>query len=84
MSIDPRQSMNDYSDELSLMVGMCAGRLKVEHGVGILRTLPPADEKALQKFDTAAAALGYERGERSVVGERCWPRCTLLRRRGWH
>lgn len=66
MSIDPRQSMNDYNAELSLMAGMCAGRLMVEHGVGILRTLPPAGKKALQKFDTAAAALGYERGERSV------------------
>ena len=66
LSIDPRQSMDDYNAELSLMAGMCAGRLMVEHGVGILRTLPPADEKALQKFDTAAAALGYERGERPV------------------
>lgn len=66
LSIDPRQSMNDYNAELSLMAGMCAGRMMVEAGVGILRTLPPADEKSLAKFDTAAAALGYERGDRSV------------------
>lgn len=66
LSIDPRQSMNDYNAELSLMAGMCAGSMMVEAGVGILRTLPPADEKALRKFDTAAIALGYQRGDRSV------------------
>lgn len=66
LSIDPRQSMNDYNAELSLMAGMCAGSMMVEAGVGILRTLPPADEKSLQKFDTAAVALGYQRGDQSV------------------
>lgn len=66
LTIDPRLEMNDFNAELSLLAGMCAGTLMVEAGVGILRTLPPAGDKDLARFDADAAALGFPRGDRSV------------------
>lgn len=64
--IEPRQLMNDYNAELSLLAGMCAGQIMVKSGKGILRTLPPASPKDIAKFDSAAKALGFERGNKSV------------------
>lgn len=64
--IDPRLEMNDFNAELSLLAGMCAGSMMVKAGVGILRTLPPAGEKDMERFDADAQALGYPRGNKSV------------------
>lgn len=64
--IEPRQLMNDYNAELSLLAGMCAGHMMVKAGKGILRTLPPAGPKDEAKFDSAAKALGFERGQQSI------------------
>ena len=64
--IEPRQLMNDYNAELSLLAGMCAGQMMVKAGKGILRTLPPSSPKDIAKFDSAAKALGFERGSKSV------------------
>lgn len=64
--IEPRELMNDYNSELSLMAGMCAGKLMMEAGIGLLRTLPPASPKDVSKFDAAAAALGFFRGDKGL------------------
>lgn len=66
LRIEPRQLMNDYNAELSLLAGMCAGQMMMDAGVGILRTLPPAKPKDIAAFDSAAAALGFHRGSKSV------------------
>ena len=66
LDIEPRQLMNDYNAEISLLTGMCAGQMMVEAGVGLLRTLPNASPKDIAKFDSAAKALGFARGEKSV------------------
>lgn len=66
LRIEPRHVMNDYNAELSLLAGMCAGQMMVEAGVGILRTLPQASAKEEAQFDSAARALGFIRGDRSI------------------
>lgn len=66
LTVDPRGLMNDYNAELSLLAGMCAGQMMVAAGRGVLRTLPPASDKALAEFDAAATALGYDRAGRHV------------------
>jgi exoribonuclease R len=49
------------------MTGMAAAALMLEKGIGLLRTLPPADEKQLARLRRVAEALGIE--WREPVGE---------------
>lgn len=47
----------DWNAQISLLTGISAATLMVQHKVGILRTLPPADEKSVTRLRTTAAAL---------------------------
>ena len=47
-----------YNAQISLLTGMCAARIMVECGVGILRTLPPARPEDYARLRRVAAALG--------------------------
>ncbi len=47
-----------WNAELSLLTGMCAADLMIKHQVGILRTLPPPDEKVIGWLHRVAPALG--------------------------
>lgn len=47
-----------WNAQLSLMTGMAAAQLMLEGGVGILRTMPPADDEAITRFRRQAQALG--------------------------
>ena len=47
-----------WNAELSLLTGMCAAQLMLEHDVGILRTLPAPDVRAVHALRRAARALG--------------------------
>ena len=49
-----------YNAQISLLTGMCAVRIMVECGVGILRTLPPARPEAYARLRRVAAALGID------------------------
>ena len=64
--MEPRHEVMDYNSEISLLTGMCAGRLMEEHGVGFLRTLSAATPEAEETFRSEAEALGFELGERSI------------------
>ena len=48
----------DHNAQVSLLTGMAAARLMLELGVGILRTQPAPEEKALAAFALQARALG--------------------------
>jgi len=48
-----------WNAQLSLMTGMAAAELMLAAGIGILRTMPPADAGALEAFRLQAAALGH-------------------------
>ena len=47
-----------YNAEISLLTGMRAAVLMLDAGVGILRTVPPADPRTVTSLHRAARALG--------------------------
>ena len=57
---DDRLPVEDWNEQLSLLTGMCAGRLMVEAGVGFLRTLPPAADGVLTDLRRQARCLGVD------------------------
>jgi exoribonuclease R len=50
--------IEEWNAQLSLATGRAAAALMLEHGVGILRTLPPAAIPAVDRLRRTAAALG--------------------------
>ena len=48
-----------WNAQLSLLTGRTAGAFMVERGIGIVRTMPAADERAIEKFRLRAEALGH-------------------------
>ncbi|MFC3716132.1 RNB domain-containing ribonuclease [Luteimonas soli] len=53
-----RHPVEDWNEQISLLTGMAAAHLMVQHRVGLLRTLPPADPRALERLRRTARALG--------------------------
>lgn len=51
--------VENWNAQLSLLTGMEAAKLMLEAGIGILRTMPPASEDAVEKFSRQALALGH-------------------------
>lgn len=49
--------IEDWNAQISLLTGMSAARIMLDHNVGILRTLPPAEQSALDKLRRTAKAL---------------------------
>ena len=47
-----------WNAQISLLTGMAAAKLMLDGGIGILRTMPPADEESVARFRHQAAALG--------------------------
>ena len=52
--------VEDWNAQISLLTGMAAASLMVYARVGILRTLPPADPRDVQRLHRTARALGIE------------------------
>lgn len=46
-----------WNAQISLLTGICAAKLMLDGKVGIVRTLPPADERSLRKLRQVARAL---------------------------
>ena len=55
-----RHPVEDWNEQISLLTGMAAAHLMVEHGVGLLRTLPEADPRALARLHRTAHALDID------------------------
>lgn len=47
-----------WNAQLSLLTGMAAARLMLDGGVGILRTMPPADAESVDRFRRQTRLLG--------------------------
>lgn len=47
-----------WNAQISLMTGMAAARMMLDGGVGILRTMPPAEPEAIDRFRRQTVALG--------------------------
>ena len=55
--------------EVSLLTGMCAATVMLAAGVGILRTVPPPDARAVVGLRTAALALGIHWPDGALPGD---------------
>ncbi|GAA0253405.1 RNB domain-containing ribonuclease [Rhodanobacter caeni] len=55
-----RLPVEDWNEQISLLTGMAAAYLMVQAGVGILRTLPPPDPRALARLRLTARALAID------------------------
>lgn len=61
--------IEEHNAEISLLTGMCAAQLMLEHGYGVLRTVPPPDEGALRSLRRAAHALQLDWQEHTAPGD---------------
>ncbi|MGP9536966.1 RNB domain-containing ribonuclease [Brachybacterium sp. AOP43-C2-M15] len=51
--------IEDANAQISLMTGMAAAELMIAHGAGILRTMPPAEQSAVDRFRRQSEVLGH-------------------------
>jgi VacB/RNase II family 3'-5' exoribonuclease len=58
LTLRAQTSIEQYNAEISLLTGMCAAQLMLAHRIGILRTVPPPDDGAVNALRHAAHALG--------------------------
>lgn len=50
--------VEDDNAQVSLLTGAAAARIMVDAGVGVLRTMPPAADEAIERLRRQAAAIG--------------------------
>ena len=55
---DAPRPIEEWNAQVSLMTGMAAADIMLRGGVGILRTMPPADEADVEAFRARTVALG--------------------------
>ncbi|MGI8692180.1 MAG: RNB domain-containing ribonuclease [Geodermatophilaceae bacterium] len=58
-----------WNAQISLLTGMCAARLMLQAGVGVLRTLPPAAEEDVARLRALAPMLGIDWPDGTPVGD---------------
>ncbi|MGK2319052.1 RNB domain-containing ribonuclease [Gordonia rhizosphera NBRC 16068] len=69
LRLAPDTPADMWNSQLSLLAGMSAGRIMADAGVGLLRTLPPANPDAVTGLRAAAAALGVSWPADITVGQ---------------
>ncbi|AZG43618.1 RNB domain-containing ribonuclease [Gordonia insulae] len=69
LRLAPHTEADMWNSQLSLLTGMCAGQIMADAGVGLLRTLPPADPRAVAALRAAAVSLGVRWPDGVSVGE---------------
>jgi exoribonuclease R len=60
LRLRPMLEAEDWNAQISLLTGMVAAATMIEGRVGILRTMPPAQERDIQRFRRTVEALGVE------------------------
>ncbi|MEK8071197.1 RNB domain-containing ribonuclease [Rhodococcoides navarretei] len=58
--LQPRTAVDGWNAEVSLLTGMCAARIMLDAGIGIVRTLPPASSESVDALKNTAEALGID------------------------
>lgn len=58
LTLAPPLVCEEWNAQISLLTGMAAARLMLDGGVGVLRTMPPPDDRTLARLRRQAAALG--------------------------
>ncbi|WP_404285863.1 RNB domain-containing ribonuclease [Glutamicibacter arilaitensis] len=51
--------LEGYNAQISLLTGMAAARIMLDHGTGILRTMPAPEKKDLAEFKKQTTLLGH-------------------------
>jgi exoribonuclease R len=64
----PLLPVEEWNAQVSLLAGRAAADLMAQAGVGVLRTLPGADERSLQRFRRQAQALGVDWPDQAGYG----------------
>ena len=52
------QPVEDHNAQISLLTGFVAARMQLDGGTGVLRTLPPAEQEAIDRLKRAARTIG--------------------------
>lgn len=65
----PPLAVEDWNAQMSLMTGMAAAELMLGAGIGILRTMPPAEQRTIDAFRHMAKALGVPWSGKQSYGE---------------
>ncbi len=60
VTVRDRLAVESWNAEISLLTGMCAARIMLDAGVGVLRTLPPPELDAIDSLRRVAADLGVD------------------------
>ncbi|GAA1167673.1 RNB domain-containing ribonuclease [Ornithinimicrobium humiphilum] len=60
LRLRPLLPAEEWNAQISLLTGIVAAEIMLEGGVGILRTMPAPDERAIARFRREARALGQE------------------------
>ena len=55
-----RLPVEDWNEQISLLIGMAAARLMIEGRIGLLRTLPEPDPRAIERLRLTARGLGID------------------------
>ncbi|WP_309713735.1 RNB domain-containing ribonuclease [Pseudolysinimonas sp.] len=58
-----------WNAQISLLTGMAAARIMLDAGIGILRTMPPAEPDAIERFRRQTIALGTPWGADERYGD---------------
>jgi exoribonuclease R len=61
--------LEGWNAQLSLLTGMAAADMMLRGSIGILRTMPPADDEAIARFRRQTRALGTPWPEEQPYGE---------------
>ena len=69
LRLRPLLPSEDWNAQISLLTGMVAGQLMLDGGVGVLRTMPVPDERAVARFRREARGLGEQWPEGMTYGE---------------
>src|SRR5207302_9410684 len=69
LGMRPRNAIEAWNAEISLLTGMAAASIMIEAGTGVLRTLPAADGDSVDWLRRSASALGIEWPANESVSE---------------
>jgi len=90
LALRPPLPAQDWTVQISLMIGIAAAEMMLHAEVGILRTMPAPDRQAIQRFRRQARALGVTWPPEMLYGEllgsldRTDPRhLALMHEAGW-
>jgi exoribonuclease R len=69
LRLAPHTAADMWNSQVSLLTGMSAGQIMAAHGVGLLRTLPPAPAESVTDLRATAAALRVPWPSEATPGE---------------